>query len=548
MNSVLPTDALAAAEFVFRCLYRPIELPGGAGYHAAAETENVCMGDVWFWTDDNAKLLEMMSRPEVWRRFPNETAELLRFVRAMCCGPFIFRRVSVPRLERLGQEGSFLNFAHSLLHLRCDLGRGVVAAGVRFHDGRTADNVFLTGNYVQFLYKGQQIALDIEDAIVNSDIVEVGRQLVLSHSSELSFTHRRNTIRLGRATYTYTIEAASMLIAVEATLDVDPAAEVSDVVLTIGHDNLSHGINNVTYRRIEVESESGPMAPFVAGDRSRSAVSLDRGAPYYSLVQEEIAGLALAVHTRPREPDRLRRIDYVVRQPGRLHYVAACYRFDGPCRGVRLVAAEDKLLTSGGFYDCIADYSGMLREAVAVRQLQKNPHDFSISYDYGAELNAVAKCFAAAPLTELPEALALRPELREFFDRYLGYYFERFIAGHYERKNTIISRNLAFVILGVITMYRATEDAAYLDRLRRLCEVLLDFEVRYDDICGEPASGFTYGIASERSAFVDGHSSSLLALTQSLRYVDDPRFVAAIDRGLRAYCIETARVHADPRL
>ena len=41
-----------------------------------------------------------------------------------------------------------------------------------------------------------------------------------------------------------------------------------------------------------------------------------------------------------------------------------------------------------------------------------------------------------------------------------------------------------------------------------------------------PASrppGFPYGIGTHRSAFVDGHSASLLALTQAARYLPDPR-------------------------
>jgi hypothetical protein len=58
-------------------------------------------GDSWFWSDDNAKVLEFLLRPELWRRFPEETAEILRFVRAMCRGPLIFRRVSRPMAKWL---------------------------------------------------------------------------------------------------------------------------------------------------------------------------------------------------------------------------------------------------------------------------------------------------------------------------------------------------------------------------------------------------------------------------------------------------------------
>ena len=72
--------------------------------------------------------------------------------------------------------------------------------------------------------------------------------------------------------------------------------------------------------------------------------------------------------------------------------------------------------------------------------------------------------------------------------------------------------------------------------------MLLDFEVRFNDVAGQPASGFPYGIGTHRSAFVDGHSASLLALTQAARYLPDQRIPAAIDRGLASYCIETTAV------
>ena len=82
----LPADALPAAEYLVRHLYRPIDVSAGSRYCAIAETA-AASDDLWFWNDDNAKVLELMSRPEVWRRFPRETGEILRFVQSMCRRP-----------------------------------------------------------------------------------------------------------------------------------------------------------------------------------------------------------------------------------------------------------------------------------------------------------------------------------------------------------------------------------------------------------------------------------------------------------------------------
>ena len=130
---------------------------------------------------------------------------------------------------------------------------------------------------------------------------------------------------------------------------------------------------------------------------------------------------------------------------------------------------------------------------------------------------------------------------------YLKYYYELFVNVHETQRNSIFSRDLSFVILGVVTMYRATNAADYLQRLARLCDVLLEFEVRSHNISGEPASGFLMRMTSPRVAYVDCHSAALLALTQAARYLDDPRLVAAIERGLASYSVETCTVAAgDP--
>lgn len=541
----LPTNAVAAATFLLRHLYRSVDLTAVGQLFALAETERPCMGDTWFWTDDNAKALELLSRPELWRQFPEQTLQVLRYVRAMCRGPFIFRRVSVPRLEAVaGRDGS-TSYHHSLMHLRTDLARGIVVAGMRFHDGRTGDHLMLTGNTVEFSHRRRRFAIDVEDAIDQFDATQAAGILTLRHSSELTFSPRRAPVRLGRIHYTYTIDSRSMIIGVEVVLDVDTNADITDVVVTVGHDYLSHGANNVHYSTLVAETRSGTVAGFAAGEPGHTLLPAT-GAAYYAIIQEEIAGLALAIHTVPQRPDHLIGVDAWVKEKGRLHLVRARYRFDGSCRGARLVVEEDKLLTAGGFYNLTGEYSKLIAAAVKDKCAGTNPLDLSISYDYGSEINAFAKCFAAYGFAETTIRGRLqRDELQALVDCYLDHYFSLFIGGHQRRENTIISRQLAFVILGAVTMYRATSHRRYLEQSRLLCDALLDFEIRYQDFTGAPAGGFAYGIKTQRAAFVDGHSACLLALTQAARFLGDRRLVEAVDRGLQSYCLETCRVVTD---
>jgi hypothetical protein len=133
-------------------------------------------------------------------------------------------------------------------------------------------------------------------------------------------------------------------------------------------------------------------------------------------------------------------------------------------------------------------------------------------------------------------------EIKALFDLFLENYLEIFVGAHLSKQNTIFSRQLAFVILGVITMYRATGSAGYRERLAQLCDVLLEFEKRFEDVAGATVSGFMMGTHTQRIVFVDCHSAALLALTEAAEHIEDARFAAAINRGLGCYCLETTRI------
>src|SRR3954451_20406242 len=201
MTAALSADGVRAAQFLIRRMYRPVGFSDGAPYFAIAETEQAMGGDQWFWNDDNAKALEFLSLPEVAQRFPTEIAEILRFVRGMCRGPFIFRRVSTPRLEAIPGEiehrGLRLSgYIHSLMQLKFNLKLGGVIAGVRFHDERSVDNLILTGNRVEFAYRGRRYRVPIEVNIADGAATQDGDRLLIRHSGELHFKPKRHPVRL----------------------------------------------------------------------------------------------------------------------------------------------------------------------------------------------------------------------------------------------------------------------------------------------------------------------------------------------------------------
>ena len=289
--SALPTDTLPAAEFLVRHMYRTVELGANQTHFAIAETAMPISGDSWFWSDDNAKVLEFLSRPELWRRFPTETAEILRFVRAMCHGPLIFRRVSPPRLEPIEKQDSRSRYRHSLMNVEYDLSRGSVAAGLRFHDERNSENLLLGGNRVEFTHLRRHYRLDVEPAISDVAARQDGYRLLLCHSGDLHFKSRGRLVRLGRITYAYSIDARSMFIDVEVTLEIAAGIQVTDVVLTIGHRQPS----GIYYRTID--TDIGQTKPLfragILGWRRRDV----EGASYYVIRQSHISGDSWGIHS-----------------------------------------------------------------------------------------------------------------------------------------------------------------------------------------------------------------------------------------------------------
>ena len=532
----LPTDPFAAAEFLVKHMYRPVGL--AAEHFAVAETETPVDGDVWFWSDDNAKTLEFLLRRELWARFRPETLEILRFVRSLCEGPFIFRRVALPRLDFMEAPGAGPLCRHSLLDLRYDPRQRAVVVGIHFHDDRNGDNLVLGGNWIEFTYRHRRFRVLVESTIDRIELVRRGDGAVLLYAAELYFHAGWRERRLGRITYTYALDPGSMPVEAEVALELAPGVRVGDVVLTIAHDRLDRFL----YAAVAAQAPGGQVG-FAAGKPGRRSLDI-AGAAYYQIRQTHISGDALALHSLPREPGRFAGIDVAVEQPGRLHRAVARYIFPGSHDGARLIAAEHKLLTAGGFYDRVGDYARLMREAAArFGTPAAAARDLSVSYDYGVVINAFAQGFVAASTGWLTGAEAgLADEMRSLFDRYLATYCDNWVASHRAKRNAVFSRELAFAVLGLGRIYRATRAAGDLDLLRELAEILLDFEWRFEGVAGEPASGFILRTDSEPTAPVDCHSAALLALTEAAGWTGDPRFIEAIERGLSAYCLETAAV------
>ncbi len=56
------------------------------------------------------------------------------------------------------------------MNIWSDLAAGEVTFGMRFHDGRTSENMTLGGNYVRFKFEGELYTVDAEEGIFDTRI------------------------------------------------------------------------------------------------------------------------------------------------------------------------------------------------------------------------------------------------------------------------------------------------------------------------------------------------------------------------------------------
>jgi hypothetical protein len=545
MGKLLTTEALPFADFIVSRLLK--DLPAFPhSNRAVAETAIPIEGDDWYWADDNAKVLELLSLPAVWRAHPEAVTDVVRFVCAMCDGPLIFRRIAAPRFTIEENEGGRGRFLHSLMNISCDLNQGEVTLGMRFHDGRTAKNATFGGNYIRFRHGLVTHTVDAEAGIYQTAIEPLENGVRLSWTSRIEYkkgVFSRQRTHVGDLTYTCTIIPQSMFVTFQADFDISPDIELSDVVLTFGCDRLSHNDNNIRYEMVSAESAGGPVRQ-TATHGGKIDMPL-QGAAYWSIAQtSHMSGFAVAIHSLPVEPARVTGLRGQCNIVSRLHWVASEHEFAGPQRG-RITAAERKILTAGGLYADTSLYAETMARQCRLSDAGAPPTDFSVSYDYGAEINAMARCLRTLDDPDPPisgdEAVALREQLTNKLGTLIAAYDRYFVKPARDDTSAVFSRSLAFVAFAHIELLKLDKQGSSVEALREICALIARFERPNTGVDGKPQSGFVMGSEVDAKPYVDCHAPCMLALVRASTILETDEWLEAIDRGLAAFCLDTQK-------
>ena len=292
-------------------------------------------------------------------------------------------------------------------------------------------------------------------------------------------------------------------------------------------DQLSDLPQGVSYRQF-CAMRGGDLSCRNAAAEAR--ISLAKGGlDWYSLIQLGNLGFSYAVHTQVMAPDRLAEVVAEGSRNDRFHRVYSVYGMGDVDETASGRIREAKLLTSGGLYRSMEAYGELIRNSGNSPGI-----DFSASYDYGAELNAVGcyHMFASSGRYE-PARRRDDPEvasLKDWFDRHLSMFEQNFLLEQNDKENPfpyLFGRGTAFAILATDCMYRATGERRYLDSMKRMVDIVLDLqrhEGRLDGIfrcCGAGSD-------------LDSQAAMILSLARAALLLDDPRLGPAIVDGINA--------------
>ena len=526
----------AMAAYLRTHLVKSSHWQSGETFTALGETALRFNESSWFWADDNAKSAEFLCEPGLYNDDPDTANAAIDFVLRLSTGPIIRRRGGAAELRVLSVDPAAFRIETAFFIVEGDLTAGIIRQSLRFNDGRAHTAGVYTGNSVGWRHWLWRTRLRVETAISAHHIAVEARSVSLSFTATVrrkSWFSRAEGPDLGTVTYTYEVSADRPSIGLRVTLAPAQGVTLSGATLTTAIDQVG-SLSGANYRALAIRSAGQDK---VVRRRGEKAVGFHKGtAEYSALLQENGSpGFAYGLHTLLLNGDRLKAITGYAQRYGRLRTVVHRYAAGTITANAPFTIREERLLTGGGYYNQVGHYIAVMRDADGGGEA-----DPSMTYDIGAELNAIALHILFArrghyrPAPSQDRLLALTG----WYDRHVDAYFAFVRAGEAEDSRRVFTRGLAFVVLSLDCMLRATGNERY--------RVLMDTGVRlilalaHRERLGHDATAVTFAdLWDQQAPFLDCQAACTLALARAAWHGDPDNVLGrtAVDAilGIRLY-------------
>lgn len=515
--------------YLERHLLRSLPLDG-RDVAALRETHVPFATSEWCWTADTAAAVELLAQPALrpsWGKLSDRLTDLLL---AMGSGPLLMRRVAAPECRIVQADPRDLLVVTATHQFSGDLSRGEVRQSVR--GAPSGRSVHHTGHLVEFRVGRQRFCLDVEDAIADFGVLPQAGGALLFHESVLQVRTgllRKQDRVVGRLRYEYRISAGDPRLLLSVTLRAEPGVELTHVRLTTAVDELS-GDPRRPFGQIALGSNGQTRGVPVPPD---GLTTLQAGpTELISLIEETAPGAALGLHIAPQSPQAVLSVKGQGRD-GRLHWLLTRHACASLAGGAQFQAVEARLLTAGSAALGLPAYAALLRDPAALAG-----RDPGLTSDHGVALNAVATqlLHSATRAYDPPLPEPRRAELRAWYDRHLDTLFAATGEGSPQglQGGRASLRSLAFTLISLDSLHRATGDERYGTRLARGLDLLLAMQRPEEEggAFAEPG----------QAAYLDAHAAALLALARVALRWPDPRLQQALLRGLAAVRIAVLEV------
>lgn len=502
---------------------------------AIAETAERFNDTAWFWADDTGKTAELFAVPSVRDAHPALADATLDYILRLSPEQIIHRRAAMPDLKLLGDNPKGFFAYNSFFNLSGDLSRGIVCPSIRFNDDRTRVVTEFSGNQVEFTFRLRRQTVDIEDNIVHWSIDQKADRIEFSHTSSIHGRPRfGKPMHVCDVTYTYSLWRERTTLTLSVSVHVAAGVVLSNCKITTAFDQLSR--MNVFDTAIV---GNGPrFQTHLAKPKPRVVLATGR-ADYLSLFESfEIPGFAMGLHVGIQDGDSLEEIVAEGSSARQFHWVYARYQLGTIRGGQTRKIVENRMITGGGYYDRPEIY----RQLIIGAETAHDHIDPSMSYDIGAELNAVATTilFAKRGLYSESHLSEKRIEaLKTWFDRHIDIYLSVVQPDTPGARNRVFVRGLSFIILSLDCMARAFEHDGYRSKLTIVVQLMLRLEVPIPG--GVDQSLFSINTPNDSAApQLDCQCAAILALARAAYWGDpEKRLSAAVGRGLRSIHIVT---------
>ncbi len=503
----------AMVAFIKANLVKQASLSNGAPFLALAETAVRFNDTSWFWTDDNAKAAELLVEPGFYDADPGTANAAMDFVLRMSEGAVIQRRCGPAELRVISTDPAAFRVETAFFIIEGDLTAGVVRHSLRFNDGRTVIAAQHTGNVFSCRHKGRPLTVDVENAVSSHGITVQGRTAVFTHTSTLRKPrkgwNRGPEVVLGQLTYTYTVSADRPTVALEVTFAPAPGETLEQVILTTAYDQL-YFVPGVDYRALGIRAGGKNVALRGIGDKQ---TDLHAGPAESTCIAQEGAspGFSYAIHTLMPDGDKLSAIVARGQKHGKLHWVLHRYAMGAVTAAHPVTLREERMLTGGGYYDALEHYATVMRTGAG-----GGDADPSMTYDIGAELNAIAAhiLFARTGQYATPPDAARLDALTTWFDRHVTRYFDFIRPDEPDALDRVFTRGIGYVVCALDCMVRATADERYRTLMNTGTALILRMLRR--EIMGRDTYGGTFGDTwAGLVPFLDNHSACILALARA---------------------------------